>query len=282
MAKFVILFFLFISLSSSHGKNFTSKTTPRKSPRKYYDEFKDFRTYYKSDDNVKLDKPNFTHVGSTEDFNEPEIKPYVPYENFKRNEKKNYYNPSTYPSTWKGTSFLNSNQVINKVNPDEMMAMMNTLKMMQNSKESNIGFFGKLLSDPKSILIVTFLPVSIILASFIPLLMNYFMSKATLPTVLSTVANSKLGRSLNNAEVFDSILRNIEKYRENLLQSDGCIEDIVCNFVVDNLDDDNDTYYFTKATNIVTNLIKKEWLQHSRISNVLSGIKQRNCLNMCS
>lgn len=198
--------------------------------------------------------------------------------------KKGYYLPyfptvyKGYPSNSKG---IKQNPPPPPMAPEQMMEMMNMMNAMMNiekeTSDKEVGFFEKLFSDPKSILVAAIIPVSIMLASFLPLLINYFTAGASLPAVLTSVAGSKLGRNLGDHENFYILLENIVKYGKKF-ESGDCVEESICVYVTSNSSTDDNLKKVIKA---IANIMKKEWIGYSSIANILSAVKNGNCSNLC-
>lgn len=200
------------------------------------------------------------------------------------NYKKGYYLPY-FPTVYKGYPYyskgIKQNSPAPSMKPDQMMEVMNMMNAMMSiekeTSDNEVGFFEKLFSDHKTILVAAIIPVSIMLASFIPLLINYFTTGASLPSVLTSVAGSKMGRNLADPENFHILLENIVKYGKKF-ESGECIEQSVCVFVTSNSGTDDNLKKVIKA---IANIMKKEWLGYSGIANVVSAVKNGNCSNLC-
>lgn len=198
--------------------------------------------------------------------------------------KKGYYLPyfptvyKGYPSDIKGVKQISPPP---SMAPDQMMEMMNMMNAMMNlekeTSDKEVGFFDKLFSDPKSILVAAIIPVSIMLASFIPLLVNYFTAGASLPSILTSVAGSKMGRNLGDPENFHILLENIVKYGKKF-ESGDCMEESICVYVTSNSSMDDS---LKKVVKSIAKIMKKEWLGYSSIAKILSAVKNGNCSNLC-
>lgn len=284
MEKSVALVLLLLSLSyASLGEDASIKKKPGREPRNYDNIFGEYESYQIPDDTQRNDKPVYSDAGSKKVKPQQDKKQYTSYDSFQGYDQ----NLPSYPGLYKGYPYypqFNTKLEFPDVSPDQMMqmmAMMNSMKMLQDTKENNtLGFFGNLISNPKALFVAAILPVSIMIASFIPLIVNYFMTGVSLPTVISSTANNKMGRSLNGTNYLDTVLENIGKYGEKLLESEKCVEETICSFIIDD-SDNKGTDYFQRTAKVVANIIKLEWLGETKAAMVLSGIKQRNCTFLC-
>lgn len=197
--------------------------------------------------------------------------------------KKGYYLPY-FPAMFKGYPYYSKGAKPNipppAMTPDQMMEVMNMMNAMQNvekeNTDKNVGFFEKLFSDPKAILVAAIIPFSIMLSSFLPLLINQFMSGVKLPLI--SVAGNKTARNLGDPENFHILLENMLKYGKKF-ESGECIEQSICMYVIDNSTDTDGNV--KKVVKAIASVMKKEWIGQSRIANILSAVKNKNCSTVC-
>ncbi|GFU87265.1 uncharacterized protein TNCV_4134101 [Trichonephila clavipes] len=285
-----ILAYVFASEESSKPSS-ASSTGLRRTGRKNYGPYRPLPSKDYGDDGDDKDD-------STDDSDQnPNNKPpqggdYPSFGNYKGYDQySNYGPPPRYPSfanNYKGYQFYSPYWKGSKpadtpappATPDQMMEMMMALSNMDDtSKPEDTGLFSKLISDPKSAAAAAIIPLSIVAAAVVPVLMNYMMT-GTAQSVVSTTANNKEARSLDGSINLDVIMENIARLAR-AMDNDECIQKTICK--VANGDADMPvSNYMKKAATMVARLAKDDWVDNVGVKNLVDGVKQGNCDNVCN
>lgn len=280
---FLILFVLNALLHGLRGEDPVKEKASGRESRKFDSGFGEYGPYYNPDDSGEIaEPPVYSDAGQRPEAPRPERKSNDLKGITKYYDENAFYTPYSpvpykgYPYYGKGSTYPSGPPL--SMTPEQMVEMMNAVDLMKDSQKEQ-GFLSKILADPKSILVAAIIPVSIMLASFIPLLVNYFMNGTSDPSVLSTVASSKLARSLSDFDNLHLLLKSLDKY-ERKLQDYECFEEGVCHIITDQSAIGDDDYIKT-AVKALAKFVKAEWIGHPRIANALSAIKQKNCSNVC-
>lgn len=292
------LFFIFVCFSIG---NICMCEDPKKNvsavrqPRNFDNLFGDEGGYVSEE---QYEKPVYLDAGPRPLAQRNDDDTHSSHGNAKAPEKSSFYYPF-YPVTYKGYPYYEkggpmSSPPVPPMTPDKMMdvmTMMNTMmKMEKDNSEKEVGFFEKIFSDPKSILIPALIPLSIMLSSFIPLIFNYFMTGVSLPSallptgtslpsVLSTTANSKNGRNLGDQDNFKTLFETVIKYGEKM-EGYGCIEEAMCSFVNERSNSE-DAEYAKRIIKAVAKAMKAEWFGASKLADIVSAMKHKTCSNVC-
>ncbi|GIX84002.1 uncharacterized protein CEXT_376291 [Caerostris extrusa] len=111
-----------------------------------------------------------------------------------------------------------------------MMSMMNAMNKLQvPPKKEEQGFLAQIASDPKTYILAAIIPLAIMMASFfIPFVTNYFTALPSGPSVLTTVANSKMARAVRDSDLAEKVLGNLIEFGSKVLEDDDCIQKAIC------------------------------------------------------
>ncbi|KAG8201934.1 hypothetical protein JTE90_027410 [Oedothorax gibbosus] len=190
---------------------------------------------------------------------------YVPY-------------PTDDPNAGGNVAFPSPNQMT------DMIAMINKLK----KKKEDQSFLSKLGSDPKSLAILAaIIPLSIVLMSFVPLLINYFTTGAAtaqnvlapgLPSVITSIANSRMARAFDDIETIEKLVEGIVDFGAQVMEEDGCVQKTVCRTVLSQGGEKT----VKQVAVFVNHLSKGDFLKNWGGKEVLESLEKGDCENICS
>ncbi|KAF8763884.1 hypothetical protein HNY73_022018 [Argiope bruennichi] len=152
------------------------------------------------------DEPVYTDTGSDVATPPRVDDQYFDFNLYKGYDKPPSFDYSPFFQSYKGLPYYTKGKVGNPGDNDiafpseeqmmEMMTMMNKMNQLQvNSKKDEQGFLAKLMMDPKTYMLAAIIPLAVMLASFIPFVANYFMSGPSMPSVVTTIANTVIYKS---------------------------------------------------------------------------------------
>ncbi|GIY82124.1 uncharacterized protein CDAR_506111 [Caerostris darwini] len=287
-----ILCYVVVS-SEESSRTFTSNSTKvGRTGRKNYGFYRPQPPRdYGDDGDDKEDSTDEAQPGPSSG-NPPQPSDYPSFNNYKGYEQYSNYGPPRYPSFapnyykgspfyspyWKGSKPADSGMA--PASPDQMMEMMMALNNMdESSKPEDTGLLSKLISDPKSAAAAAIIPLSIVAAAVVPVLMNYMMTGAA-PQVVSTTANNKESRSLDSSNNLQVVMENIASLAR-AIDSDECIQKTICR-VANGNDSMPVSDYMKKAATTVAQIVKDDWVNNLGVKNLVDGVKQGNCDNVCN
>lgn len=223
----------------------------------------------------------------------PSVKKNHGYGNYKGFDYKpnisQFYKGYPFNPYWKGMQKGKGNAgdsgesdtpVVSPVKMMEMMMMVDAMKTLQDSeKDENKGLFPSLSPEIKQLLIASVIPLSIVIAAVVPVLVNYMMTGASLQ-LISTTASNKDGRSVDNANILDNILKNFEEIARSV-GTDDCLQKTLCEVASRN-SSTGFSEHMRKAASAVSGFVNTDWVKDVRIKNFVSGLKEGNCENVCT
>ncbi|GBM01590.1 hypothetical protein AVEN_60011-1 [Araneus ventricosus] len=276
----------------SHKTSSTNSTRLGRTGRKNYGLYRPPPSRdYGDDGDDKVDSNDDT-PSSPNTGNPPQGGDYPNFGNYKGYDQYFNYAPPRYPSFapnykgspfyspyWKGGKPLDS--AMPSASPDQMMEMMMALSNMEDTtKPEDTGILSKLISDPKAAAAAAIIPLSIVAAAVVPVLMNYMMTGANQPQVISTTANNKEARSLDASNNFEMIMENISRFAR-AMDNDECVQKTICRIVRGDADVPVSDY-MKKAASSLARMVKDDWMNNYGVKNLVDGIKQGNCNNVCN
>lgn len=166
-----------------------------------------------------------------------------------------------------------------------MIAMINKLK----KKKEDQSFLSKLGSDPKSLAILAaIIPLSIVLMSFVPVLINYFTTGAAtaaqtvltpgLPSVITSIASSRMARAFEDVENIEKLIEGIVDFGAQVMEEDGCLQKTVCRTLLSQGGENIAKHIAV----FVNHLSKGDILKNWGGKEVLESLEEGNCENICS
>ncbi|GBM01589.1 hypothetical protein AVEN_60010-1 [Araneus ventricosus] len=188
---------------------------------------------------------------------------------------QNYKGLPYYP---KGGSGSLEDNGIAFPNEEQMMEMMNKMNQLQiNSKKDQQGFLSKLITDPKTYMLAAIIPLAVMIASFVPFLANYFTSGPSMPAVMTTIANSKMARAVQDIDVAQKVLENLIEFGSKVLEDDECIQKAICELALSKSGPDNARY----AAFVINRISKEHWLENWGAKELVSALEESSCKNVC-
>lgn len=226
-----------------------------------------------SEDTNRYDRQKFSRT-PTDEQNYYKQKRYEPYPGYGYAAVPNFDNAQKYygnPS-WKNFPSFEADQTGQ------------VLFMDKQESSGDKGFFSSLTSDPQvATAIAAIIPLTIILFAVLPVLLSYFQQAGAgnilIPTFspVTTIADSRLGRALTDREYLESTLQDIMEFAERALAEDRCVQQTVCQQVIDKAGDRNAKAVATA----VGYLGKEDWLQNVGAGGLVKALKSGNCESVC-
>ncbi|GFU87269.1 uncharacterized protein TNCV_4134141 [Trichonephila clavipes] len=159
----------------------------------------------------------------------------------------------------------------------EMMMMMNAMNKLQISPKKEQGFLAKLMMDPKTYMLAAIIPLVIMVASFLPMLANYMMSEPSMPSVITTIANSKMARAVRDSDLAERVLENLIEFGSKVLDGDECIQKAICEIALSQGGLEN----MRSVAHITKRIGKEEWLKNWGAKELVSALETSNCDSVC-
>lgn len=167
----------------------------------------------------------------------------------------------------------------------DMMAMMNKLQV--SPKKEDQSFLSKLGSDPKSLAILAaIIPLSIMLASFIPVIINYFITGASttasqlvpgLPSLVTSIATSRMARAFDDIETLEKLFENLVDFGAKVMEDDECIQKTVCRTVLSQWNGQT----VKQVAVAVKHFSKGDFLKSWGGKEILESLEKGDCENVC-
>ncbi|GFS60307.1 uncharacterized protein NPIL_607161 [Nephila pilipes] len=223
-------------------------------PSRGDDQYPAFNVYKGYDKTPSFDQKHYPVINSYKGF------PYYPKGEFAKPEDG-------------GIAFPTEEQLM------EMMMMMNAMNKLQISpKKDEQGFLAKLMMDPKTYMLAAIVPLVIMIASFLPMLANYMMSGPSMPSVVTTIANSKMARAVRDSDLAEKVLENLMEFGTKVLEGDDCIQQAICEIALSQGGLEN----MRSVAFIAKRIGKEKWLENWGAKELVSALESSSCDNVCS
>nr|XP_021001025.1 uncharacterized protein LOC110282264 isoform X2 [Parasteatoda tepidariorum] len=172
-------------------------------------------------------------------------------------------------------------QLPSNYNPDytKMYMMMQAMKKM-DSGSSKPGVLTRILDNPTTLVMATFIPISLIIAASLPLIMNVMMNGITIPALIPSPngARTRGFISGNTTDILGSVLESFVDFSARYVDSPDCLQRIICNMAVKN--DENavpGSKYLKRATKIASLIVNDDILNTFGVKNLVHSIKKGTC-----
>ncbi|GIY82125.1 uncharacterized protein CDAR_506121 [Caerostris darwini] len=289
---YIIVFFV-AALSTSLGKqdNDKSSPVPETSSRRgrIYDSFFNPESFADNHSSTEVsDEPIYSDAGSSTlkpsrvDDQFPDFSVHKKYNKFPSLDHKytpaipNFKGISYYPyipDNENAIAFPTEEQIV------DMMSMMNAMNKLQvPAKKEEQGFLAQIASDPKTYILAAIIPLAIMMASFIPFVTNYFTAAPSGPSVLTTIANSKMARAVRDSDLAENVLGNLREFGSKVLEDDDCIQKAICEIALHKAGPDN----VSQAAFIISRVAKEDWLKNFGAKELISALEKASCENVCN
>ncbi|GFU59031.1 uncharacterized protein NPIL_459251 [Nephila pilipes] len=164
-------------------------------------------------------------------------------------------------------------------NTDQMLQMMLAVKGAGvATKPEETGLLSKFTVDP-NIASTAIIPLSIVAAAVAPVLVNLLMGSTSTP-VISTTAGNRQARSYIVSHSLQSLIENMSSFAR-AMDKDECIQKTICKVACDQsavpVPD-----YVKKVATTIAHLVGDDLLNNLQIKNLIDGIKNGNCSNVCN
>ncbi|GFV47455.1 uncharacterized protein TNCV_4831111 [Trichonephila clavipes] len=171
-----------------------------------------------------------------------------------------------------------------KYNPDysDMIMMMQAMKKMDSNGGSKSGLLTRILDNPTTLVMATFIPLSLLLAASLPVIVNVMMNGLTIPAFVSTASVSKtrgLGAD-NSSELLRPILESLADFNTRYLDSNECFQKIFCEMTKENTTTVTNVpgaKYLKQAVNVVNFVVNDDLLNSYGIKSLVDSVKSGQC-----
>ncbi|GBM70146.1 hypothetical protein AVEN_210264-1 [Araneus ventricosus] len=173
--------------------------------------------------------------------------------------------PSFYPpAPWKDNSW----------DKEKMAAMIMMMKDLQEVKpKPSNSFLSKLKTDPSTLLLVSAIPISILLAAVLPSLMNNMI-----PTpAVSTTATGNRGRMLFGSDFFAPILDGVSTFGHRALENPGCMQRIFCQVTKGSSASDTSPRILQRALHTASAFVDESYLDSYGVKDLFDSMSDGNC-----
>ncbi|KAF8763873.1 hypothetical protein HNY73_022008 [Argiope bruennichi] len=231
------------------------------------------------------------------DFVSGEEDSYSPPEDDQNRGWSPYYVPplsdSMYDSSssvdwnvWKREDERSSNYAdfpYQKYSPDysDMIMMMQAMKKMDSNTGAKPGLLTRILDNPTTLVMATFIPISLLLAAAIPVIVNVMMNGVTIPALFTTVGTKSRGISIENStDLLRPILESLADFNNRYLDSDDCFQKIFCKMTKENTTTTTNVpgaKYLKQAVNAATFIVNDDLLNNYGIKNLVDSVKSGRC-----
>ncbi|KAF8767933.1 hypothetical protein HNY73_020806 [Argiope bruennichi] len=162
----------------------------------------------------------------------------------------------------------------NSWDKEKMAAMIMMMKDLQEVKpKPSSGFLSKLKTDPSTLLLVSAIPISILLAAVLPTLMNNMMST---PTV-STTATGNRGRMLFGNDFIAPILDGVSTFGYRALENPGCMQRIFCQVTKGSSTNDTNPRILQRALHTASAFVDDNYLDNYGVKDLFHSMSDGNC-----
>ncbi|CAL1270004.1 unnamed protein product [Larinioides sclopetarius] len=159
----------------------------------------------------------------------------------------------------------------------EMVMMMDLMNKLNGvPKKEDKGFLSKLM-DHKPALIASIIPLSIILFSVAPIVIKYFQSGANMPSMVTTIASSKMGRALTDREYLANTVENVVDFAARALEEDDCIQETLCKELVSRGGKKN----VKTVASVITHVSRDDWLKSFGAKELFNSLQDGDCKRAC-
>ncbi|GFS77340.1 uncharacterized protein NPIL_166201 [Nephila pilipes] len=171
-----------------------------------------------------------------------------------------------------------------KYNPDysDMIMMMQAMKKMDPNSGSKPGLITRILDNPTTLVMATFIPLSLLLAASLPVIVNVMMNGITIPAFVSTASGAKtrgLGAE-SSPELLRSILESLADFNTRYLDSNECFQKIFCEMTRENTTNVTNVpgaKYLKQAVNVVNFVVNDDLLNSYGVKFLVDSIKSGKC-----
>ncbi|GFT26380.1 uncharacterized protein NPIL_230901 [Nephila pilipes] len=179
--------------------------------------------------------------------------------------------PYGYPS-WKG---MPPPTVPDHADMALIMSLMNKQNEVQKKDEK--GFLTS-LTESNPVLVASIIPISIVLFSVAPVVIQYLKNNApSMDNMVTTVASSKMARALTDKELLESTMENLVEFGRKAIEEDECVQETFCKQVISRAGRQN----VKAVATVISRVSKEDWLKGLSAKELVSSLKNGECENAC-
>lgn len=164
----------------------------------------------------------------------------------------------------------------------DMMMMMQAMKKMDDGGDSKQSFLSKIIDNPTTLVMATFIPLSLLLAASLPLIINVMMNGITIPAVFQTTtagAKAKRGQD-EDPDLLRTLLESLADFSSRYLDGPECFEKVFCEMSKENSTDSNNVpgaKYLRQAANAATVIVNEDLLNSYGVKSFIDAVKSGKC-----
>lgn len=166
-------------------------------------------------------------------------------------------------------------------NYSDMMMMMQAMKKMDDSGDSKQSFLSKIIDNPTTLVMATFIPMSLLLAAALPLLINVMMNGITIPAFFSTATAGKTRRGHDeNIDLLRTLLESLADFSSRYLDGPDCFEKVFCELSKENsttVSNVPGAKYLRQAANAATVIVNEDLLNSYGVKTFVDAVKNGKC-----
>ncbi|KAG8201941.1 hypothetical protein JTE90_027417 [Oedothorax gibbosus] len=181
------------------------------------------------------------------------------------------------------TSNQQSDSPYPNYSPDyrDMMMMMQVMKKMDDGGDSKQGFLSKIIDNPTTLVMATFIPLSLLLAASLPLIVNVMMNGITIPAVFQTTTAGKAKRGNDeDPDLLRTLLESLADFSSRYLDGPDCFEKVFCEMSKQNSTHSNNVpgaKYLRQAANAATVIVNEDLLNSYGVKTFVEAVKNGKC-----
>lgn len=191
--------------------------------------------------------------------------------------------PSESKREWKRQEFssadINGNYQVLGYTPDfnDMMMMMYAMKKMDTDMEKP-GLLTRILENPTTLVMATFIPASLIVVATLPFLVNFVTNGVTIPPLIPTSAgkardSNEFRSNVELKAIYESLLDLGEKYVKN----PKCFQTVLCDLAREKIKEKSKDNYIKTAFDAGIHIVSDDILDAFGVKPLLTAIKSGRC-----
>ncbi|GBL96302.1 hypothetical protein AVEN_238672-1 [Araneus ventricosus] len=166
----------------------------------------------------------------------------------------------------------------------DMIMMMQAMKKMDPNGGSKPGLLSRILDNPTTLVMATFIPISLLLAAALPVIVNVMMNGINIPSFVPTAGTKARGYGPENStDLLRPILESLVDFNVRYLDSDDCFQKIFCEMTKENTTTVTNVpgaKYLKQAVNAATFIVNDDLLNTYGIKNLVDSVKSGKCENI--
>ncbi|XP_054706605.1 uncharacterized protein LOC129216416 [Uloborus diversus] len=160
----------------------------------------------------------------------------------------------------------------------DMLMMMQAMKKMDSNSGSRPGLLSRILDNPATLVMATFIPMSLLLAAALPLIMKVMMNGITIPALVTTASKGRGFSENDSPDFLGPILESLADFGSRYLDNPDCLQKIFCEMARDNTSKETSgAKYLKQAASAATFIVNEDLLKSFGIKSFVESIKNGKC-----